>query len=155
VFKSLFKAQIALGVLLALSLLLAACQDPRKETGEQDEFVKAFGDTRPAPGAVPVLDIDHHKLPVLVIYYADWCPYCKMMLPIIDKMKADFKDQIFFYQVDIDSPAGKAFVNKFRPSRGGIPYFQFFNKYGEFMSEALGSQSEESLALALESLVKF
>ncbi|MDE6445230.1 MAG: thioredoxin family protein [Muribaculaceae bacterium] len=39
---------------------------------------------------------------VLVEFYAEWCPHCKKMMPVIDQIKELLNGVVDIYQLDID-----------------------------------------------------
>ena len=107
------------------------------------------------PGAKPPkLDIDHKGLPTLVFYYADWCPYCRKMMPAVDKVTEEYKGKIFVHKLDVDAAENKAFVAKYRLNPGGIPYFQYFDKKGKYITESVGAAPEESFIAGLKTNFK-
>lgn len=91
------------------------------------------------------LGFDAKGLPVVVMYYADWCPYCRDMSPTFEEVGMQYKEKTFFKKIDIESPEGLAFSEKFRPDGGGIPYFQFFDSSGKIVGEAVGAMPKEQL----------
>ncbi|MDD4661714.1 MAG: thioredoxin [Candidatus Pacebacteria bacterium] len=40
--------------------------------------------------------------PVIVDFWAEWCPPCKKLGPIIEKVSEDYKDKALFYKVNVD-----------------------------------------------------
>jgi len=42
------------------------------------------------------------KIPVLVDFYAEWCPPCKMLTPIIEELAKELKGEIKVGKLDID-----------------------------------------------------
>jgi len=42
------------------------------------------------------------KLPVLVDFYADWCPPCRIMLPIIEDLAAKYEGKALIGKLNTD-----------------------------------------------------
>ena len=42
------------------------------------------------------------KTPVLVDFWAEWCPPCKKLTPILEKIQEDLKDDLTIYKVNVD-----------------------------------------------------
>lgn len=47
-------------------------------------------------------DLINSETPVLVDFYADWCGPCRMMPPILDKVKKSFGDGLTIVKIDVD-----------------------------------------------------
>ena len=47
-------------------------------------------------------ELINQRVPVLVDFKADWCQPCKMMAPVLKKVKQNFKEQIKIIKIDID-----------------------------------------------------
>lgn len=43
-----------------------------------------------------------HDLPVLVDFYATWCPPCKALAPLLDQLSEELAGKIKIYKVDVD-----------------------------------------------------
>lgn len=41
--------------------------------------------------------------PVLVEFYADWCPHCRRMRPVVDQVRDVLGDMATIYQFDSDA----------------------------------------------------
>ena len=41
-------------------------------------------------------------LPVLVDIFTEWCPPCKMLGPIIEKLSEQYKGKVEFFKMDLD-----------------------------------------------------
>ena len=46
--------------------------------------------------------------PVLVDFYADWCGPCKMMLPVVEKLAAEYEGKACIYKVNTDADGALA-----------------------------------------------
>ncbi len=47
-------------------------------------------------------EISNSPKPVLVDFYAAWCPPCKILAPVLEKLSEEFKDKIIFAKMDVD-----------------------------------------------------
>ncbi len=61
---------------------------------------------------------------VLVDFYGPWCAPCKKMMPMIDKLKAEYKGRVLILKVNVD--ASKELVSKLKVP--AVPYFIFYKK---------------------------
>ncbi|HOC53436.1 MAG TPA: thioredoxin [Candidatus Pacearchaeota archaeon] len=78
--------------------------------------------------------------PVLIDFYTEWCPPCKMLSPIIEEIQKEFEGKIDVFKMDIDQNPISA--NKFQIDR--IPTVVLFNK-GEIKSSFIGFREKEDI----------
>lgn len=60
--------------------------------------------------------------PVVVDFYATWCPPCRMLAPLLDELAAKYGDRVQFVKVNIDESPDLA--NRYQVS--GVPTLVFF-----------------------------
>jgi len=53
-----------------------------------------------------------HDQPVVVDFYADWCPPCRRLAPTIEKLGEHYQGKIRFVKVDVDK--GRAVSRQYR-----------------------------------------
>lgn len=78
--------------------------------------------------------------PVLIDFYTDWCPPCKMLSPIIEEMEKEFEGKVIVSKMNIDENPITA--NKFQIDR--IPTVVLFSK-GEIKSSFIGFKDKEDI----------
>ena len=85
--------------------------------------------------------------PVLVDFYADWCGPCKMMLPVIEKLAAEYEGKAYIYKMNTDADgalaAGLGIMS--------IPTMILFNG-GEEVDRIIGAVPESTLRGKLDSV---
>ncbi|MDO8649067.1 MAG: thioredoxin [Candidatus Peregrinibacteria bacterium] len=104
------------------------------------------------PKAITDAEFDREVLksdvPVLVDFWAPWCGPCKIMLPIIEQLDADYQGKVKFVKVNVDenieSP-GKLNVMS-------IPTFAIF-KGGEVVKSFVGTKSREDMKKELDAVL--
>ncbi|MFZ3054487.1 MAG: thioredoxin [Minisyncoccales bacterium] len=42
------------------------------------------------------------SIPVLVDIYTEWCPPCKMLGPIVEKLSEEYAGKVEFFKMDLD-----------------------------------------------------
>lgn len=85
------------------------------------------------------------KIPVLVDFWAPWCPPCRMVGPIVDKLARDYQGKIKVGKVNVDQEPQLA--QKYQVL--SIPSFKIF-KNGKIFSEFSGGQPEEKFVEEIE-----
>lgn len=82
--------------------------------------------------------------PVLVDFWAEWCPPCKMLGPVMDDI-AEENDEIKVCKVNIDEETGLATNYKVMQ----IPTIIAF-KNGEIKKRSVGAQSKQAILSILD-----
>ena len=78
--------------------------------------------------------------PVVVDFATDWCPYCKMLAPIIEEIAEQHADKIDVYYVNTDDCPDIADQYDIMT----VPtVYVFFN--GEIMGHAVNPRTKEAL----------
>jgi thioredoxin 1 len=88
------------------------------------------------------------SVPVVVDFYADWCPPCRMLGPILDRVGTAFDGRAKIVKVNIDHQPGLA--RQFDVS--SIPTLAFVLR-GEVVGKSAGLLSEGQLKSAVQQLV--
>jgi thioredoxin 1 len=98
-------------------------------------------------GVIHVVTSERHDVfinqqgPLVVVdYYADWCPPCRKLAPILARVAGEFKDVALVGKVDVDAEKELAMRNNIR----GIPEVRFFRD-GQMVDRFSGAVSESEL----------
>ncbi len=94
------------------------------------------------PPVQPPLSMDHKGLPAVVWFYAPWCGYCKAMYSSVLEAEKKFGSQIYILVVDTDDKRNRELVKKYRLEPGGVPYTQFYDKKGNYITDVVGAVSQ-------------
>ncbi|MGH7639326.1 MAG: thioredoxin [Candidatus Dormibacteria bacterium] len=86
--------------------------------------------------------------PVLVDFWADWCPPCKMLAPIVEDLASEYGPRVKVAKLDID--ANPNIAGQFGVM--SIPTLILF-KEGQAVQRLVGYQPKSALKSKLDSLV--
>jgi thioredoxin 1 len=84
------------------------------------------------------------NLPVVVDFYADWCPPCRMLGPILDRLSEEFAGRLKFVKVNSDQES--ALANSYEVT--GLPTLVFIEN-GEVVGQFAGLPPEKELKAEL------
>jgi len=48
-------------------------------------------------------EIKNTKKPVLVDFYAEWCPPCSVLAPILENLEKEYEKKVIFAKVNVES----------------------------------------------------
>ncbi|MEZ6061045.1 MAG: thioredoxin [Planctomycetaceae bacterium] len=85
-------------------------------------------------------DVLKSPRPVLVDFWASWCPPCKMMQPMVERLKQEYADRADVFCLNIDQNPGTAA----QYGISGVPTFITF-KDGLPVAQATGAQTQNQL----------
>lgn len=83
--------------------------------------------------------------PVLVDFWADWCAPCKMLMPVLQKLAADYGDNFVLAKVNTDVERELAAQHGIR----SLPTLRLY-RHGEVVDEVMGAQPEAALRAMIE-----
>ena len=86
--------------------------------------------------------------PVLVDFWAQWCPPCHMLSPVLDEIAAELSDTLTVAKIDVDE-------NQVTAQRYGIlamPTLSVFRN-GEVISQVVGARPKRRLLADLSALL--
>ena len=84
--------------------------------------------------------------PVLVDFWAEWCPPCRALAPVIDELASDFAGRLKIGKLNVDQSPGVA--NRY--SVRSIPTILLFAG-GEVADQRVGARPKVELQQLLES----
>jgi thioredoxin 1 len=93
---------------------------------------------RTAAGAKPTAA----KRPRVVEMGAVWCAPCKIFAPIFARSKATYASKADFQSLDLDTPEGKAFANKYNVV--GVPVVVILDGNGKAVFSHTGLMEEKN-----------
>lgn len=93
-------------------------------------------------------EVGNSKMPVLVDFWATWCPPCKMIAPSIEAMAKEMSGKAKIGKLDVDSNPVTA--SKFHVQ--SIPTLIIF-KDGREVDRIVGAQSKEAMLRRLQAFV--
>ncbi|MEY3425807.1 MAG: thioredoxin [Bacteroidota bacterium] len=91
-------------------------------------------------------EIVKSDIPTLVDFYATWCGPCKMMSPVLERIKNEMGSQVRVLKIDVDKNQDAAEKFKVR----GVPTFILFKK-GEIQWRQSGGMDFNTLKNKIKS----
>jgi thioredoxin 2 len=88
--------------------------------------------------------------PVLLMVWAPWCVYCRMLHPIIERLAAEYKDRLKVARLNVDdNPAVSS-----QYAVQGVPTILMF-KDGTLINKMVGVLSKEEIERQMKVVLKF
>ncbi|MFC1576145.1 thioredoxin [Candidatus Omnitrophota bacterium] len=79
-------------------------------------------------------------LPLLVDFWASWCPPCKMVEPVLNELSEEEKGKLKIAKINVDQ--NRRTADAYGVS--GVPTFIIFNS-GKMVCQRVGAQSKQQL----------
>lgn len=93
-------------------------------------------------------EVMQSSVPVLVDFWATWCPPCRMLSPVVDEIATEKAGLAKVAKVNVEE--NQELVRRFKVQ--GIPLLLFF-KDGELKDQLTGAHPKKALVGKLEALI--
>ena len=93
-------------------------------------------------------DVLNSDIPVLVDFWAEWCPPCKKIAPTVDTIASDYAGKVKVGKIDVDDNGGTAMRYNIR----GIPSLLLF-KGGRVVDQRVGAVGKSDVQKMLDAHV--
>lgn len=93
--------------------------------------------------------VSRSTVPVLIDFFAVWCPPCRMMEPVMERLAEEFAGKIAFGKVNVDENLELAT----RFDITAVPTFILF-KNGKMLGRIIGARDYESFKEIIEEVIK-
>lgn len=90
-----------------------------------------------------------HSLPVIVDFYATWCPPCKALSPLLEQLAEELAGKIEIYKVDVDQEEELTALYNVRT----VPTLLFAKPQSEAPTLMLGVMGIEELRNKIDTLL--
>ena len=91
--------------------------------------------------------------PVVIDGYTTWCPPCKIMAPILEKLAKEYGNEAVFAKIDLDRAPKVSLKYSIR----SVPTFLIFSPEGESLTPYktfIGAVGDKPFRLVLDELLK-
>ena len=95
-----------------------------------------------------ISEVMQSEIPVVVDFYASWCPPCRALGPILDRLATEFAGQVKFVKVNSDEE--QQLAREFQVT--GLPTLVFI-KNGQSSGQVAGLPQEAALRAQLKGWV--
>ena len=95
------------------------------------------------------LSVIENTLPVIVDFWATWCPPCKILHPILDEIAEDYDGKVAVCKVDVDQ--NQSLAQKYGVR--SIPTVFIF-KGGEIKDQVIGALPKEQITAKIDSILQ-
>jgi thioredoxin 1 len=89
--------------------------------------------------------------PKVFEFYADWCEPCKMLKPVIAKMREEYGDQVEIASINVDDKNNAEMLEQYDVSP--IPTVIFMNPDGQVVGYSIGFAGERTVQKEMQKLV--
>ena len=93
-------------------------------------------------------NVIENPLPVIVDFWAAWCPPCKILGPILEEIAEEYDGKVVVCKVDVDQ--NQTLAQKY--SVRSIPTVFFF-KGGEIKDQVIGALPKDQLAAKIDAVL--
>lgn len=90
-----------------------------------------------------------YQRPILVDIWADWCPPCLVLAPVLERLINDYEGSIFLAKVDIDEGENMKIAGQYKV-RGFPTVILFFQ--GEEKGRFSGAKTQSAIESFIEDL---
>lgn len=90
--------------------------------------------------------VSHSGTPMLVEFWASWCPPCKMVDPVLEELAGEYAGRVKIGKLNVDQNPGMGWRYQIK----GVPTFILFNS-GKPVREKVGAQSKDQLRGMIDS----